>query len=217
MKSLNWIELLIVIATWGALYYQFLKPFDPSVHLSGRYKLAPNPIGNRIYQTAITFGINFTNSGARIGFIDDLLLKFSGPNGGATYIAAFEDLNETISFPVSATPQLKELKYSPSTAFAVPAHTSITKEIFFVPYDHTTPRLVPGEYTVFMHIKYSKNEMYKKALNTKIILEPADYEGFPPSRTFEEAQDAYKKPYALHFFTRSKILPEKDELIKKMK
>ncbi|MDO8580457.1 MAG: hypothetical protein Q7S13_03155 [Candidatus Omnitrophota bacterium] len=213
----NWLNLLLVIITWGALYFQFLKSFDPSVHLNGRYKLSINPIGNRVYQTAITFGINFTNSGARIGFVDDVLLKLVSKSGEYKYIAAFNDLNERITLPVSDIPQLKELEYTPFAAFEMPAHTTVSKEIFFVPYDYTTPRLKPDEYDVFIYVRDSANKVFKKIGNTKIIIEQVDYESFPAVTTFNEAQTEYKKPFLLKFLTQSKILPEKDELIKKIK
>ena len=217
LKTCNQLELLTVIATWWALYYQFLKPFTPFISLNGRYKLSINPIGNRTYQTAITFGINFINSGARVGFIDDVLLKLTCENESIKYIAVFNDLNEKVSFQTSAASPPKELEYAPFASFEVSGHTSISREVFFVPYDHSTPRLKPAEYNVSIYVRDSKNNSFKEVENTKIIIEQTDYESYPPWNTLEEALKAYTQPYVLRFFTQSKILPEKDELIKKIK
>lgn len=90
LKKINWFEFLVVVATWltfiFTFYYQYWKAFDPSARLNGRYKLSVNHIGNRVYQTAITFGMTFENLGAKTGYIEDVSLKLHNESKAYTYI-----------------------------------------------------------------------------------------------------------------------------------
>lgn len=217
IKSVNWLELLLVLATWLVIYYQFWRPFNLTIRSNGRYKLSINPIGNRVYQTAISFGIIFTNSGARIGYVDDIVIKLKNQTETFTYVTAFNDLNEKIALPVSSNSNVQQLEYSLFTAFEIPANTSITKEIFFVPHDFTIPYLKPGEYLVFIYVRDSKNKSFLLRMQTKIVIGQEDNAKLPSLNTFEEAQRKFESPFQLVFSTVSKILPENDMLIKNLK
>lgn len=215
LKRINFFEFLLVFAAMGTFYYQYWKPFNLSIHTNGRYKLSINPIGNRVYQTGITLGIDFLNSGARIGFVDDILLRLRKGDIDVTYIAALNDLNNRIVFSASAHEPLKNLEYTSFKSFEIAPHSTISKEIFFVPRGHTTPRLDLGEYEVSVYVRDTNNSSFVKKAQTRILIESDDYSGFPPEKSLVEADNSYNSPKTIVFRTKDKVLPERDREIDK--
>jgi hypothetical protein len=169
--KLNWtaiIATLAFIVSFATLYYSFWENFNLKLYVTGRFEI--QYLDKKKENVAISLPINFTNSGATAGVINNLFLIIKNGERTLYYFPNLEITSLQINTSGERIP-LKALAFNP---FSIKVRESINKKILFLPHEKSADKILSaGNYTVEVYAQ-THSDKWKKYDSIAIEIDEED-------------------------------------------
>lgn len=173
-----WIAILALLVSAWTLYRTHFLPFSVVVRAAGRVMLAKNPWA-LMKQDCLALDLSFTNTGTRVGLIEDIAVDVKGPNLRSLLrtMSVFADRDlKVVSGP--AVPRLEVF-----TAFHLKAYEAAVKRILFVPHDKSDRFVLEnGPHVATVYARGTRLKSWKQVCAVDFMVDQADLDALAKSR-----------------------------------
>ena len=166
----NWSAVLSILAigiSVVTLYKTVLKPFTLEVRESGRVELGIDPYTTPDFKFVFSVDLGFSNKGIGPGVVEDVALHVTNPGGQQL---VFRSLLEYQSRRLHFTQPPPQPELEIFLGFDLKGLESVSKKIMFSLYNEQEPFIVPGEYTIDVHCRTSRNHDWNRFLSIDLSI-----------------------------------------------
>lgn len=161
----------MIVAVIG-IWINLLNPAKIKIVNPNRISISTDPFTDNPGTYVLTISLAFTNEGAKIGVINDLVLLFEGNNQKRLFITYLEFPNKTTSLSTKeiGIPESKEFN-----SFQVKGKESVVKTIAFRQVDVLSPLILSEEInTVSVYMKTRNSSNFKLQTTVRLKLDKSD-------------------------------------------